>query len=113
MSAKSDPMTSGGAASHLRLLKNTRFAIAPRGAHAYSHYFVEAACAGAVPVILSDTFVPPFSEAGGIDPTGFSVLIPESQWSSLPSILRTYSDQAVCQLKRAAIEACEKHYGSI
>jgi len=113
MSANSEPMTLGGAAAHLRLLQHTRFAVAPRGTHAFSHYFVEAACAGAVPVIVSDTFVPPFSEAGGIDPTTFSVQVPESQWSMLPAILRAYSDETVCEMKRAAIDACEKHYGSL
>eukprot|EP00929_Paragymnodinium_shiwhaense_P026288 TRINITY_DN15667_c0_g1_i1.p1 TRINITY_DN15667_c0_g1~~TRINITY_DN15667_c0_g1_i1.p1 ORF type:complete len:582 (+),score=112.93 TRINITY_DN15667_c0_g1_i1:77-1822(+) len=98
------------AQSHVELLRSSKFALAPAGGSAFSYAVVEAACAGSVPVILSDRMVPPFSEAGGADYAAFTVQVEESRFEELPEILRQYSDADVCAMQRAALEACEKHF---
>eukprot|EP00927_Polykrikos_kofoidii_P042509 TRINITY_DN36512_c0_g1_i1.p1 TRINITY_DN36512_c0_g1~~TRINITY_DN36512_c0_g1_i1.p1 ORF type:complete len:577 (+),score=80.56 TRINITY_DN36512_c0_g1_i1:302-2032(+) len=97
---------------YLSLLRQSRFALAPRGEHAFSRGVVEAACMGTVPVILSDRLVLPFSEAGGANYDTFSVRVAEDRWFEIPSFLKNFSDDAVCQMQVAAREACDRHFRS-
>eukprot|EP00928_Gymnodinium_smaydae_P017374 TRINITY_DN16641_c0_g1_i1.p1 TRINITY_DN16641_c0_g1~~TRINITY_DN16641_c0_g1_i1.p1 ORF type:complete len:570 (-),score=110.75 TRINITY_DN16641_c0_g1_i1:137-1810(-) len=97
----------------LEFLRATKFALIPRGiAGQSSRAAVEAACAGAVPVFLNDLRVPPFSEPGGVDYASFSLTVDEERWHELPAMLRSFGDEAVCRMQRAARLACFKHFAS-
>ena len=65
----------------LPLALNTTFALVPRGDMPYAYRLIEALAFGAIPVILSDEYVLPFSEI--LDWQAFSVRWPYARASSL------------------------------
>jgi len=97
---------------YLRLMTETRFALAPRGDNPQSIRLFEIICAGAVPVILANDWVLPFSEDAGADYESFAVRVSEAKWKRLPQILRRYSDAQVCRMQLSARDACDRHFGS-
>ena len=59
------------------LMLHTQFALIPRGNGMYSYRLAEAIAAAAIPVIVSDHYILPFSEF--LNWRDFAVIIPEHQ----------------------------------
>ncbi len=101
------------ASEYVQLLTNTKFAFVPRGDNPYSFRLFEAICAGAVPIVLADDWVLPFSEPGGANYSSFLIRVPEAEWASLPGVLAQYDDASVCRMQAAALKACDHHFGAL
>eukprot|EP00455_Lapot_gusevi_P049985 TRINITY_DN7189_c0_g1_i11.p1 TRINITY_DN7189_c0_g1~~TRINITY_DN7189_c0_g1_i11.p1 ORF type:complete len:425 (+),score=12.12 TRINITY_DN7189_c0_g1_i11:86-1360(+) len=71
------------------LLLHTEFALCVRGNGFYSYRFTEAMASGAIPVIIGDQYVLPFSEL--INWSEFIVVIPEANYRDTIPFLRTIS----------------------
>lgn len=63
---------------------NSTFTLCPRGIGNWTFRLYEAIISGSIPVILSDSFIPPFP---GLDWNSFSIRIPESQLCNVDKIL--------------------------
>ena len=94
----------------LRDSLNASFVLVPRGDMPYAYRLLEALAFGAIPVVLSDEYVLPFSEV--VEWEAFSVHWPYSRVSSLVPYLRTLSDERVCAMRRQARRAWEAHFQS-
>jgi Exostosin family len=86
-------------------LRQTRFALCPRGFGPASIRIFEAMQAGCVPVIISDQWCAPV----GIEWDQCSLRLKESQIDQLPAMLERYADQSD-QLGAAARRAWELHF---
>ena len=97
-----DDASDGGqcATRSLHEALNATFVLVPRGDQPYSYRLIEALAYGAVPVVLSDEYILPFSEV--LEWEAFSVRWPYARLSSLVSYLRTLSAARVCNMRRQA-----------
>jgi hypothetical protein len=93
------------------LLLNTSFALCPRGDALFSYRFTEALSAGAIPVVMADGWVLPFSEI--LDYSEFAVVIPEAEYQTIKDVLRGYSAERVCAMRNRAREVYERHFRSL
>lgn len=75
---------------YANLLADTKFALCPRGRGASSMRLFEAMRVGCVPVILADAWVPP----SGPNWSQFSVIVPEKDYLSVPSLLEELEPRA-------------------
>ena len=66
--------------------------------------------AGAIPVILADEYVLPFSEV--IDWQELSVHWPYARVSSLVPYLRTFRPERICAMRRRARQAWDDHFAT-
>ena len=71
---------------------------------------IETLAYGAIPVVLADEYVLPFSEV--LDWTQFSVRWPYARVSSLVPYLRTISAARVCRMRRRAHDVWRQHFSS-
>jgi hypothetical protein len=94
-----------------QLLLNSRFGFVPRGDALFSYRLFETMAAGAVPVILSDGWVLPFSEF--LDWPQFSVVIPESQAADSLDILRNLPDARVLEMRRLALRTYQEWFANL
>ena len=76
----------------------------------YAYRLLEALAFGAVPVVLSDEYILPFSEA--VEWETFSVHWPYSRVSSLVRYLHTLPVDRVCAMRWRARKAWEEHFHS-
>ena len=67
-------------------LRDSKFVLCPRGIGPSSHRLFEVLCAGRVPVILSDEWVPP----PGPDWERAAIQIPEADYERIPEIVRQH-----------------------
>lgn len=74
---------------YTELMARSRFSAAPRGHDIFSYRLLEVMAAGAVPVVLADDWVLPFSEL--LDWSEFSLQVAEEQCLGLPQILQAIS----------------------
>lgn len=96
---------------YLDLLSRSQFAAVPRGAGLHSYRFVEAMSCGAIPVVLSDDWVLPFSEL--IDWSQIIVKWNETDVRLLPQYLRTTNSSAVSAQRQLVIATYEQHFHNI
>eukprot|EP00928_Gymnodinium_smaydae_P018717 TRINITY_DN17134_c0_g1_i1.p1 TRINITY_DN17134_c0_g1~~TRINITY_DN17134_c0_g1_i1.p1 ORF type:complete len:314 (-),score=65.87 TRINITY_DN17134_c0_g1_i1:287-1228(-) len=113
VNAETDPSKSSLVTDYIELMTRTRFALIPRGDNEYTTRLFEAICFGAVPVVMADNWVLPFSEPGGADYSAFSLRVRERDWATLPDRLKNFSSGAVCDMQQRALRACHAHFGSI
>lgn len=78
-------------------LLRTRFALCPPGWSSWSPRLFDAIVAGAIPVIISDDWVPPFSELINYD--DFSIRVPESKIDKLTEILKAIPAEEEARLR--------------
>lgn len=76
---------------YTHLLARSRFSAAPRGHDVFPCRLLEVMAAGAVPVVLADDWVLPFSEL--LDWSEFSLQVPEEQCLNLPQMLQAISTE--------------------
>lgn len=72
----------------------SRFVLCPTGDDVYSFRFVEALSCGAIPVILGDGWVLPFSELEDVCYDAFAILLPEAQAARTAAVLRAVPPEA-------------------
>jgi hypothetical protein len=80
-----------------------RAVLAPGGLHSYR--FTEALSCGCIPVVLSDQWVPPFSELVPLQRYGLHV--PERDWATVPAMLRALPASSVTALQQQVVEVYE------
>ncbi|MCC5637253.1 glycosyltransferase family 47 protein [Nostoc sp. CHAB 5844] len=87
---------------YAELMSRSRFVLCPRGVGTSSIRLFEAMECGAVPVIISDSWIPPT----GPNWEKFSLRIPENQIAEIPSIIESYEHRSeeMGQLARQAWE---------
>ena len=90
---------------YVELLRRSKFVLCPRGLSPSSIRLFEAMCAGRVPVILADEWVPP----SGPDWKSFSVIVPERDAASVPRLLEERERDAA-QMGLAAHREWEKYF---
>jgi hypothetical protein len=78
-------------------LLRARFALCPPGWSSWSPRLFDAVLAGAIPVIISDDWIPPFSEL--IDYNDFSIRVPESKIEKLTEILKSIPIEVEARLR--------------
>jgi xylogalacturonan beta-1,3-xylosyltransferase len=83
-------------------MSNSVFCLAPEGIFAFTPRISESIMSGCIPVIISDTFEPPFSS--DIDYTEFSVRVSMSELPNLPQIIKSIPIEQV----KAKLEAVKR-----
>lgn len=63
---------------------------------------------GSIPVILSDTYRPPFEEL--INWADVALHLPEAAVDYLPAILRRVTPERIARMQQAGLAAWEKHF---
>lgn len=101
----------GAGSVPLPVALNTTFALVPRGDMPYAYRLIEALAFGAVPVVLADEYVLPFSEI--LDWPAFAVRWPYARVSSLVPYLRSLPPERVCAMRAAAATAWREHFSSV
>jgi hypothetical protein len=97
-----------------QLLATSQFSAVPRGDNLYSYRFTEVLSAGAIPVIVADSWVLPLCSEilGGEGWKDLAVIIPESQISSTVDILRGISFEKKCEMRRRAYGLYQRYLSS-
>lgn len=93
------------------LLHESKFVLILRGDQEFSYRFTEAVCSGGVPVLVTDSWVPPFSEVKPFTSYGIQML--ESQIDKLLEVLSQYSAEDLEKLRKEARLACETMFMSV
>ena len=90
------------------LIGNTKFGLVPRGEHHFSYRLMETLAAGAIPVILSDDWILPFSELVEYD--RFAVVLAEQEWPTLVDQLRSISDEQQCLMREEGFRVFHEYF---
>jgi xylogalacturonan beta-1,3-xylosyltransferase len=89
---------------YYHIMSNSVFCLAPEGIFAFTPRISESIFSGCIPVIISDSFEPPFSH--DIDYEQFSVRVTMKDLPNLPSIIKNIPKEVVKEklesLKRVA-----------
>lgn len=93
------------------LMGSSKFTLVVRGDAEYSYRFTEAVCSGAVPVLLADGWVPPFSTLVPFQTYG--VQIQEKDWQHLVQRLLEVDDQKWLDMQQSALAFCHNHLVSV
>ena len=93
------------------LLSNSTFCLVPRGRRLGSFRLLEAIQYGCIPVILSNGWALPYSEA--IDWSKFAISIDERLILQIPSIIRSFSDEEILARRQQTFFVWEKYFSSI
>lgn len=93
------------------LLHKSRFNLILRGDVQFSYRFNEAVCSGGVPVLVTDSWVPPFNEI--IPFQSYGVLVHEKDLLSLMEILRGIPDARVEAMRKVARVSCQNAFKSL
>ena len=99
-----------GSGEYKELLTNSAFGLVLRGDNLYSYRFLEVLSSGAIPVIFSDHWLLPFYEA--VDYSKFAVVVREKDAENLLTILGKYSEDDVCNMRKAAKRAYRDHFAN-
>ncbi|GAB2235824.1 hypothetical protein Droror1_Dr00026265 [Drosera rotundifolia] len=97
--------------SYLDMMKNSRFCLCPSGYEVASPRIVEALYTGCVPVLISDHYVPPFSDV--LNWNAFSVQVSTKDIPNLKNILMGISSRQYIRMQRRATQMrrhFEVHY---
>lgn len=91
-----------------RLLRQSRFGFVLRGDNRFSYRFSEVLSAGAIPVVLSDDWVLPFSRA--VVPWEESLVrIPEASVKDTIEILKNITKKQECEMRKKAYQVYETY----
>jgi hypothetical protein len=102
--ARGDPASMG----YRELLADSVFAFVPRGGGLHSYRYLEALSCGAVPVLLADDWVPPFSEV--LDVAAFTIVVREADAASAVARLRAVAPRQLAALRAAGAHAYRTAY---
>ncbi|GKY97190.1 hypothetical protein MPSEU_000677400 [Mayamaea pseudoterrestris] len=100
--------TSNGGVSFMDDIVQSQFSAVPRGDNLFSYRFTEVLSAGAIPIILADGWVLPFSERL-VSWESCAVMVPEDQVFQLPFILRAMSVEEQCQRRKTCYDIYRKY----
>merc|ERR1712224_185140 len=92
-------------------MRESDFALVPRGDNLFSIRLTESMSFGAIPVILADDWVLPFSEL--VDWSEFSIVVREGKWKAVPKLLREISAEQRCKLRRRAYDVFHTYFVNI
>jgi len=92
------------------LLESSIFNLVLGGDMDWSYRFNEAVCSGGVPVLVTEHWIPPFSEFLPFD--SYGVLVYERNFQDLLMTLKAIPERKVQQLREAARHACATAFGS-
>ncbi|CAM8916892.1 unnamed protein product [Rhodiola kirilowii] len=93
--------------SYYDMMKKSRFCLCPSGYEVASPRVVEALYAGCVPVLLSNGYVPPFSDV--LNWKAFSVLVPVEDIPNLKEILAKISSSNYIRMQRRGVQV-RRHF---
>jgi len=96
--------TSSQTTSFDLLLTSSRFLLIMGGDVEFSYRFNEAVCSGGVPVLITNTWIPPFREFVPFE--SYGVLVRENQVGDLLYILQSLTDAEVDKRRRMARKMC-------
>ena len=89
-------------------IAQSQFSAVPRGDNLFSYRFTEVLSVGAIPVVLADGWVLPFTKTL-VDWSNCVVTIPEDDVLQIPSILRSMSRQEQCRRRKTCYEYYVKY----
>ncbi|GAB2272235.1 hypothetical protein Dimus_007056 [Dionaea muscipula] len=84
--------------SYYDMMKKSQFCLCPSGYEVASPRVVEALYVGCVPVLISDHYVPPFSDV--LNWKAFAVLVPVKDIPNLKNILKSISTRQYIRMQR-------------
>lgn len=93
--------------SYYDMLRKSKFCICPSGYEVASPRIVEAIYTGCVPVLISDHYVPPFSDV--LNWKSFSVEVPVKDIPNLKRILMSISSRQYIRMQRRVLEV-RRHF---
>ncbi|XVF31950.1 hypothetical protein REPUB_Repub17cG0039300 [Reevesia pubescens] len=93
--------------SYMSKLKNSRFCLCPSGYEVASPRIVEAIYAECVPVLISDSYVPPFSDV--LNWNSFSVQIAVKDIPNIKKILMSVSQRQYLRMQRR-VKQVQRHF---
>lgn len=93
--------------SYYETMRNTKYCLCPSGYEVASPRVVEALYTGCVPVLISDHYVPPFSDI--LNWKSFSVEVPVKDIPNLKTILMGISSRQYIRLQRRGAQV-RKHF---
>ncbi|CAI2351721.1 unnamed protein product [Caenorhabditis sp. 36 PRJEB53466] len=93
------------------LLANSTFCLVPRGRRLGSFRFLETLRSGCIPVVISDSWVLPFSET--IDWRSAAIMVAERDALLIPELLMSTSRQRVKELRASARDVYDGYLRSI
>ncbi|XP_031126641.1 probable glycosyltransferase At5g03795 [Ipomoea triloba] len=97
----------GGGPSYESMLKNSRYCLCPSGYEVASPRIVEAIYAECVPVLISDGYVPPFSDV--LNWKAFSVTVEVKDIENLKTILMGISQRQYLRMHRR-VKQVQRHF---
>ena len=89
------------------LLSKSIFALVIRGHVSFSYRFSEVVCSGAIPVLVSDDWIPPFDDI--VPFQSYGVRLPESQINDLPTMLGQIDKANRVEMSFRAVSFCQNH----
>jgi len=92
-------------------LRESEFALVPRGDNLFSVRLVECLSFGAIPVILADNWVLPFPDL--LDWREFAVIVAEQDFKKVPAIMRGLDADTRCKMRKVGLDAFHKYLGTI
>ncbi|AZB71357.1 exostosin domain-containing protein [Synechococcus elongatus] len=96
---------------YTELMARSRFSAAPRGHDVFSYRLLEVMAAGAVPVVLADDWVLPFSEL--LDWSKFSLQVAEEQCLELPQKLQVISTEQWQAMQQRSQQVYQQYFYSL
>lgn len=93
------------------LMSSSKYTLVVRGDAEYSYRFTEAVCSGAVPVLVADGWVPPFSAVVPFQKYG--VYIQEKDWQDLVPRLLEVNEQKRVEMQQSALAFCHNNLVSV
>lgn len=87
---------------HFRHLMDSTFCACPRGLTSATARFQQVILAGCIPVVLSNSFIPPFESV--LNPTDYMIQHDEKDIGSLLERLRRISDEEIYRLQRNLLQ---------
>ncbi|XP_022728134.1 probable glycosyltransferase At3g07620 [Durio zibethinus] len=93
--------------SYMSKLKNSRFCLCPSGYEVASPRIVEAIYAECVPVLISDSYVPPFSDV--LNWNSFSVQVPVKDIPNIKKILMGISQRQYLRMQMR-VKQVQRHF---
>ena len=88
----------------------SKFALVVRGDVPFSYRLLEVMCAGAIPVILSDDWVLPFSEI--IDYSQFAVIVEEKNYDTIMQTINAMSEEEILSKRRLTLQVYDTYFES-
>lgn len=93
--------------SYYDMLRNSKFCVCPSGYEVASPRIVEALYTGCVPVLISDHYVPPFSDV--LNWKSFSVEVSVKDIPNLKTILTSISRRQYIRMQRRGVQV-RRHF---